>query len=112
MKSHWHGEAADLHEVLLGLIHSGNIVEGDAGVGLHLELGLGLAEGERVVAAGASRAALGAPRQQEQAAHQQQRERQVACDVPALSGFVPSIPCTTCTSAHAKLQDINILTQQ
>ena len=71
-----------LLEILLGLLHAGNVVKGDAGVGLHLELGLGLAHLHGVVAtAKAARAAgaAAAPRQQEQAAHEQQRECQVSC---------------------------------
>ena len=76
-----------LHEVVLGLLHAGDVVEGNAGVGLHLELGLGLTELQRVVAADAARAAGAAapPRQQEQAADQQQRERQVACIWPSVA---------------------------
>lgn len=64
-----------LHEVLLGLVDASNIIKGDACVGLHLKLGLGLAERQWVVATGAANAALGAPRQQEQPTHQQQGER-------------------------------------
>mmetsp|Transcript_16699 Transcript_16699/g.40957 ORF Transcript_16699/g.40957 Transcript_16699/m.40957 type:complete len:488 (+) Transcript_16699:902-2365(+) len=80
-------ELHNLHEVLLGLIHARHVVEGDAGVGLHLELRLGLAERHGVVAAAAAHgataaaaAALGAVAagQQEQAADEQQREREVA----------------------------------
>ena len=84
---------AYLHEVLLGLVNAGHVVKGDASVGLHLELGLGLAKGERIVAAGAPGAALRAPRQQEEAAHQQQRERQVACSPETLSQW-PSKACS------------------
>jgi hypothetical protein len=72
---------AHLLKVLLGLVHARNIVKGYAGVGLHLELGLGLAHLHWVVAAAKAARATGAAapaRQQEQAAHQQQGEREIA----------------------------------
>ena len=68
-----------LHEVLLGLINTGNIIKSDACVGLHLELGLRLAKRHWVVATRAANASLGAPRQQEKSTHQQQGKGQVAC---------------------------------
>mmetsp|Transcript_18452 Transcript_18452/g.46683 ORF Transcript_18452/g.46683 Transcript_18452/m.46683 type:complete len:537 (-) Transcript_18452:109-1719(-) len=75
-------ELHNLHEVLLGLLHTGDIVEGHAGVGLHLELGARLAEGHRVAGAtGTTHTALGTTGQQEQTADQQQREREVAQQV-------------------------------
>ena len=68
-----------LHEVGLGLFHTSHISEGDAGVGLHLELGFALAEVHGVVASWATHAAPLATGQQEQASHQQQWECKVAC---------------------------------
>lgn len=50
-----HGKA-DLHEVLLGLLDTGNISKGDASVGLHLELGFALAKVEGIVASRARHA--------------------------------------------------------
>lgn len=57
------------------------VIKHDASVGLHLEAGLALAEGQGVVATWPAHAAgtAAAARQQEQATHQQQREGQVAC---------------------------------
>merc|ERR1719158_2014527 len=57
-------ELHDLLEVGLGLVHAGHVVEGHARVGLHLELGLGLAEGHRVARAAhpAARRARPGPR--------------------------------------------------
>lgn len=82
-----------LHEVLLGLIDAGNIIEGDASVGLHLKFGLGLAKSQRVVAARATYTALGAPGQKEQPSHQQQWERQIACTYETPSRDARKIAC-------------------
>lgn len=76
------GTNSHLLKVLFGLRNAGHVVEGDAGVRLHLELGLGLAHLHGIVAAAESAgaaAAATAAGQQEQAAHKQQRKRQVAC---------------------------------
>ena len=73
-------ELDHLHNVLLGLVDAGDVVEPDPRVGLHLELGLGLAKGHRVPGAAAADApgAAAAARQQEEPADEQQREREVA----------------------------------
>jgi hypothetical protein len=69
-----------LHEVTLGLINTSHVAEGDASVGLHLEPGTGLAKTHRVAWATPTHAPLRATGQQEEASHQQQGERQVACN--------------------------------
>ena len=76
-------QISHLLKVLFGLLDAGHVVEGDAGVRLHLELGLGLAHLHGVVAAAKSAwtaSTATAAGQQEQTAHQQQWERQVACE--------------------------------
>ena len=73
-----------LHEVLLGLINSSNIIKSDACGGLHGELGLGFAKVEGVVSTRTAHATLRAAGQQEQTTHQQQWECQVACSTLCL----------------------------
>ena len=63
-------------EVLLGLLNPGHIVKFDAGFGFHGKAGLGFAELHRL--ARASGHAIGAARQKDQRANQQQGEQQVA----------------------------------
>merc|ERR1711966_420110 len=48
----------NLHEILLGFVDTGNVIERDARVRLHLKLGFGFTKRHRVVAAHASRHAL------------------------------------------------------
>ena len=44
-------ELDNLHEIVLSFLHTGNVIESDASVRFHLELGLGLAERHGVVRA-------------------------------------------------------------
>ena len=76
-------ELDNLHEIVLSFLHTGNVIESDASVRFHLELGLGLAERHGVVRAAhaarhAAAAALLAASEQEQTPDEQERERQVA----------------------------------
>lgn len=68
-----------LHEVLLCLVHTGNISESDASVCLHLELCLALSKCHGVVASLTSHATLALAREQEQTTNQQEGECKVAC---------------------------------
>merc|ERR1719324_1048183 len=72
-------ELHDLHEVVLGLIHSSDIVKHDACVWLHLELGLGLGEAEGVARSAAPRSAAAIPpAQEEEPSDENEREGEVA----------------------------------
>mmetsp|Transcript_2441 Transcript_2441/g.8243 ORF Transcript_2441/g.8243 Transcript_2441/m.8243 type:complete len:673 (+) Transcript_2441:1388-3406(+) len=72
-------ELHDLHEVVLGLIHSSDIVKHDARVWLHLELGLGLGEAEGVARSAAPRSAAAIPpAQEEEPSDENEREGEVA----------------------------------
>merc|ERR1740138_897573 len=75
-----------LHEILLGFVDTGNVIERDARVRLHLKLGFGFTKRHRVVAAHASpharsAAAAGSSGEQKQTANEQQRKRQVTQQV-------------------------------
>lgn len=59
------------HELVLGLVHTGNIIKHHSGFGLHLELGFGLSKQERIVGASLTQN-LSPPREEEEAARQQQ----------------------------------------
>ena len=88
-------ELDNLHEVVLGLVDARDVVEGDAGVGLHLELRLGLAKRHGVVAAGAAHAAghvaaaaLVAAGQEEETTNEEEGEGEVAEEVEEHRGAV------------------------
>mmetsp|Transcript_3731 Transcript_3731/g.6369 ORF Transcript_3731/g.6369 Transcript_3731/m.6369 type:complete len:396 (+) Transcript_3731:1324-2511(+) len=82
-------ELDDLLELSLSLVHTGNVGELDPGVGLHLELSLGLAESHGVAGAALAThathttptALLVATGEEEEPADQQQRESKVAQEV-------------------------------